>query len=226
MTRFLVCFDARSSVARKNPLAAVRAFQAAFPERRDMELVVKTTPAPPAHWGDPEGQMARIEKAAATDPRIKVIRRMLPFPELLGLIASSSALVSPHRAEGFGYLPAWALALGVPVVATDWGGTRDFCTALTSDPVPAELVDVPRSHTIFPCPGARWAEVDQGALAEAMFRVSNDPQGARARAQAGKLVIETEYSMSAQADRYADRLLRLGVLDPAETPVATASGGL
>ena len=225
VTRFLVCFDARSSVARKNPLAAVRAFQAAFPERRDVELVVKTTPAPPAHWGDPEGQMARIEKAAATDPRIKVIRRMLPFPDLLGLIASSSALISPHRAEGFGYLPAWALALGVPVVTTNWGGTRDFCTALTSDPVPAELVEVPRSHTIFPCPGAHWAEVDQGALVEAMRHVVADPQAARARAQAGKLVIESEYSMTAQADRYADRLSRLGVLGPAETPVATVSGG-
>lgn len=217
VTRFLVCFDARSSVARKNPLAAVRAFQAAFAGRRDVELLVKTTPAPAAHWGDPERQMTAIDRLAAADPRIRVDRRMLPFPALLGLIASADALISPHRAEGFGYLPAWALALGVPVVVTDHSGTRDYCTPMTSEPVPARLVEVPRSHTIWPCPGARWAEVDPEALAAALVRVAADPASARRKAEAGKLVIESDYSMTAHAARYADRLARLRVIsDPAE----------
>ncbi|MSU88649.1 hypothetical protein GE300_03320 [Rhodobacteraceae bacterium 2CG4] len=223
VSRFLICFDARSSVARKNPLAGVRAFQAAFAGRTDVELVVKTTPAPPAHWGDPEGQMAAIARAAAVDPRIRIDRRMLPFPELLGLIASADALVSPHRAEGFGYLPAWALALGVPVVATDHSGSRDFCTPLTAEPVAARLVPVPRSQAIWPCPGARWAEVEPDALTAALRRVAGDPAAARRQAAAGRLVIESDYSLAAQAARYADRLSHLGVLEPA-APIARAAG--
>jgi len=216
--RFVLCFDQRASVARKNPLAAVRAFARAFDGRHDAELIVKTTPVAPGHWGDPEGQMAEIRRLAAADPRIRVVEARLPLPELLGLIGSADCLISPHRAEGFGYLPAFALSLGVPVVATDHSGTQDFCTPLTAYPVPAEPVPVPEGHAILRTPGASWAEVDAAALAATLAHVAANPDEARARARAGQLVMQTDYSMAAQANRYRARLDELGLIDHA--PIA------
>ncbi len=224
--RFVTCFDAGSSVARKNPLAAVRAFRAAFGSaRRDVELIVKTTPAPRGHWGDPEGQMTQIEAIAAKDPRITVLRETLPFDRLLGLIASATALISPHRAEGFGYFPAFALTLGVPVIATDYSGTQDFCTPDTSLPIPAELVPVPKGQAIFHTPGARWAEVNPEALAAALTATAQEPVPARARAQRGKLLMQTDYSLSALATRYDQRLRALGLVRPAPATVPQAAAG-
>lgn len=223
--RFTVCFDQRSSVARKNPLAAVRAFATAFGARRDVELIVKTTGANPGGWGDPEGQMDAIRAAAARDPRIRIIERDLPFAALLGLIASADCLVSPHRAEGFGYMPAFALSLGVPVIATDYSGTCDFCTAETSDPVPARLVRVPRGQAILPTPGARWAEVEIDALAGRMVALADDPGPARRRAARGRATMLTDYSMTALSARYRARLDALGLLLPGETAAQDAPAG-
>ncbi|MEO0388922.1 MAG: glycosyltransferase, partial [Pseudomonadota bacterium] len=211
--RFLVAFDARSSVARKNPLAAVRAFRAAFSSDRDVELVIKTTPLPAGHWGDPEGQMAAIRTAAGHDPRIRLIEALLPFPELLGLIDSATALISPHRAEGFGYLPAFALALGKPVVVTDWSGPRDFCTEDTAFPVPFRLRPVTRAETIWPTPGARWADIDADALAATLRAVADDPAAAAARAARGQALMADLYGVEAQAERYRARLEALGLLN-------------
>ncbi|MEM9784006.1 MAG: hypothetical protein AAF899_16225, partial [Pseudomonadota bacterium] len=130
---FLVTFDFHSSVERKNPIAAVQAFHHAFgkpsrrlrrprlaPRRRARpRLVIKTTPPVEGHWGDPNGMWQAIKTAAEADDRILIIDRRLSFEALLGLVALSDALISPHRSEGFGYMPAYALALGRPVIATD-----------------------------------------------------------------------------------------------------------
>jgi len=212
--RFICCFDAHSSVARKNPMAAVEAFQAAFPPGTEASLTIKSTPSGVGHWGDPEDQMTRIRARAAQDSRIRLIEQMLPFGDLLAMIQSADALVSPHRAEGFGYLPAYALMLGVPVLATDWSGTTDFCTQETAFPIAAQLVPVPKGHTIWPTPGANWAEIDRDALADAMRQVATAPMKARARALRGQTLLREMYSTEAQAQRVAARLSELQVIEP------------
>lgn len=211
---FITCFDQRSGVARKNPLAAVRAFVAAFPKGVDARLTIKTTPPPNAGWGDGEGQMAAIRAHAQADPRIRLIEAYVPFPELLGLISEADALLSPHRAEGFGYLPAFALSLGVPVMTTDYGGPRDFCTPSTATLLPYRLTAVPASQTILRTPGARWADVDPDALIEAMRDFAANPAPARAGAERGKLLMQADYSIAAQARRYTARLEQIGALAP------------
>ena len=210
--RFLVVFDEGSTVARKNPLAAVRAFRDAFGARRDVELVIKTAGPAGNAAGDPEGQMEEIRRLAREDPRLRLIRTRVSLPALLGLIASADALVSPHRAEGFGYLPAYALALGVPAIVTDHSGTRDFCTPETAQPVPARMVPVRRGQAPWHAPGARWAEVEHEALVAALRSHDAAPGDLRARAARGRAVIQTDYGMGAQAARYARRLHQLGVL--------------
>ncbi|WP_112321674.1 glycosyltransferase family 4 protein [Oceanibium sediminis] len=225
-TRFVICFDERSSVARKNPLAGVRAFQAAFAAGESAELIVKSTPAPPGHRGDPERQMDEIRRLAARDKRITLIESHLPFPALLGLIASADALLSPHRAEGFGYLPAFALSLKVPVIATDHGGCRDFLSEDTAFPLPHDLVPVPRGHAIHRTPGARWAEVCVPSMAAAMQALHRDPAPAREKARRGQLLMQTDYSLGAQAERYVQRLETLGLVETLAAPVSLAGSAL
>ncbi|MDT8345038.1 MAG: glycosyltransferase, partial [Thermohalobaculum sp.] len=210
---FLLTFDFHSSVERKNPLAAVRAFLRAFPPaRRDVGLVIKTTAVVAGHWGDPNGQWQAICDLARHDARITVLAGTMPRPRYLALMRAADCLVSPHRAEGFGYAPAQAMLLGRPAIVTDWSGTRDFCTPATSFPVPAELVAVRPGETILPLEGASWAAIDEAALAATMRAVAEDPAAARARAEAGRALMRRDYSVAAQAGRYLARLRALGVL--------------
>ena len=209
---FLLSFDLHSSVARKNPLAAVLAFQMAFEGNKDARLIIKTTKPPKNHWGDPERQMSIIQKLMAKDKRIILFQAHMPFADYLGLISAATALVSPHRAEGFGYLPAYAMKLGTPVIVTDYAGTQDFCTDKTALPVPWRPRLVRPGEPIYPLDNARWAEIDHEALAQAMQDILAIPEAAQARAVAGKALMENDYSLAAQRARYIERLTALGLV--------------
>lgn len=202
---FVTSFDLDSWVERKNPAAVVEAFARAFPNDPNVRLVVKTTGIF-AHPGDRTGQVARVLAAADADPRILLINERIPFPRYLGVIQMADALISAHRSEGFGYLPAYAMLLSRPVIATNHSGTEDFCTEETSFPVASKLLPIPPGDFVYDAPGACWAEIDIDALVEAMRRVRQEPAEAERRARAGYELVAGRYSMEALAQRYNDRL--------------------
>ncbi len=207
----LMCFDAHSSVERKNPLAAVKAFLAAFPNTPNTRLIIKTTPVGPSHWGDPNGQMRQIKDIARRDPRVIVDERMLPFNDLLALIRRADCVVSPHRAEGFGYIPAYALWYARPVIVTDYSGTKETCSADTAYPVPYKLVNTGIGETITPTKNAQWAEIDEAALANTMREVRDNPLEAQIKALRGQKLLRTKFTPQMQAERYRERFNALGV---------------
>ncbi|NQW94794.1 MAG: glycosyltransferase family 4 protein [Polaromonas sp.] len=132
---FLYIFDFNSSVARKNPMAAVQAFKEAFkPTDNTVGLVLKTMNT---KQNNPEWQA--FLKECQTDKRIQLITETLDRPEVLGLINACDAYVSLHRAEGFGRTLAEAMLLGKPVVATGYSGNVDFMHPDSSASVPFEL---------------------------------------------------------------------------------------
>ena len=210
---YLMCFDANSSVERKNPLAAVRAFLLAFGGRQDVRIIIKTTPAGPSHWGDPNGQMQAIRRLALKDQRIILDNQLLPFAELLALIRRADCIVSPHRAEGFGYIPAYALWYGQPVIATDYSGTRDICNNDTAYPVEYDLVPTRKNETIEPVKAARWADINVTTLGNAMLQVYEDRTDAKLRAKAGQELLQTVYTPHMQAQRYLERLRTLNLIE-------------
>lgn len=210
----LVVFDAGSSVARKNPMAAVRAFQAAFPSKDDdVRLIIKTTPLTPLHWGDPERQIEQIRIACKTDQRIELIEASWPFAQLVNAISAADVLLSPHRAEGFGYMPAFAMALRTPVIATDYSGTRDFVTFDTGFPIQHRLIDMPKNASLYPITGAKWAEVDCSEMAIALLRVRMDPAGTAHKTEAAARLMARAYSPTQLTNHYRARLEDLGILE-------------
>lgn len=100
-------FDINSSVARKNPIAAVNGFKQAFPQTdKSVGLVLKTMNTNPA---DPEWQAFLKESKA--DKRVFVLTETMDRPDVLGLIDCCDAYMSLHRAEGFGRTIAEAILL-------------------------------------------------------------------------------------------------------------------
>ncbi len=180
----LVSFNLASSFVRKNPLAAVAAFRAAFGDRADRVLVLKV--GHPGHF--PE-DFALLREAVAGLGNVRIETREMALGEVHALTACSDIVLSLHRSEGFGLVPAEAMLLGRPVVATGWSGNMDFMDADSAVLVPFTLVPARDPRGVLEVPGAVWAEPDIGVAAEALRQLADNPAaraalGARGQAKA------------------------------------------
>lgn len=196
---FLVLADAGSVLSRKNPEGAVESFLRAFGNSKEACLVVKIN-HPRA---DPEG-VERL-RAASRRGAIRILDRTSSREEIDGLLTNCDALVSLHRSEGLGLPCAEAMALGKPVIATDYSGSADFLGPGTGYPVPYRLVELPQAIGPYE-KGAIWAEPDIDAASRAMRSVFEDREEARRRGAAAAEAIERCYGGAAVGRRMAERL--------------------
>jgi glycosyltransferase involved in cell wall biosynthesis len=175
----LASFSLASSFARKNPLAAIAAFRAAFGAAPDKIMVLKVSHA--EFW--PE-DLATLRDAIADAPNIRLETRLLPSADSHALTRCADVVLSLHRSEGFGLVPAEAMLLRRPVIATDFSGTTDFIDAACGVPVPYRLVPARDPRGVFEAPGANWAEADVAEAASALIDLAAHPDRRRALGEA------------------------------------------
>jgi glycosyltransferase involved in cell wall biosynthesis len=168
----LTAFHMGSAFTRKNPLAAISAFRRAFGDAPDRLLAIKLID----HGASPIAR-AELERAIAGASNIRLINVMLPPADMAGLIAAVDIVLSLHRSEGFGLVPAEAMQLGQPVVATGWSGNMDFMNAGNSAPVSYDLVPVQDPYDgAFIADGQLWAEANVDDAAHWLRRLAAEPE--------------------------------------------------
>lgn len=163
----LTMADSRSSLSRKNPEGALRAFRDAFGTSPAARLIIKL--------GGRPGEISALEASLGEflgTGNVEIVREHLDEAAMAGLYDRADVLLSLHRAEGFGLPIAEAMAHGLPVVATNWSGNRDIMSDEDSCPVPYTLVPVRDASGIYA--GSQWAEPDLAAAAEALRRLQED----------------------------------------------------
>ena len=181
----LTLADARSSLERKNPLASVRMFKAAFGSDAHAELTIKCR-----NLDLYPDYAAELVEVIGGDPRIRMLRETLSIEAQADLLQSCDVLLSPHRAEGFGVPLAEAMALGKHVIATGWSGNLDFMDASCAVLLPSKLIPaIDRTGVYAPLPGAVWAEPDFEAGIEALRAVAATPERRHAFREAGPAAI-------------------------------------
>jgi hypothetical protein len=165
----LQIFDAASSIARKNPAASLAAHRIAFGDDPSTIMVMKV------HNTDRAGSAwLEVAAAAAGRPNVVVLDQLFSDADISALILCCDVLISLHRAEGFGFTLAEALALGRPVVATAWSGNMDFMQATGAHAVPAVLRPAEDMQATYDVPGAVWAEADVNAAARILRCIAKD----------------------------------------------------
>ena len=176
----LVSFSLASSFERKNPLGAIAAFIRAFGQRPDRVLVLKIV-----HPHHAPQDLALLRTATSGAANILFETRTLPASDSHALTACCDIVLSLHRSEGFGLVPAEAMLLGKPVIATDFSGTTDFLDASCGMPVPYALIPAIDGRGVFEAPGAVWADADIREAANALeFLADNADERARIGAAA------------------------------------------
>jgi glycosyltransferase involved in cell wall biosynthesis len=198
----LVSFNLASSFERKNPLGAIAAFRAAFGDRPDRLLLLKL--GNPGHF---PADFARIEAAVAGAANIRIDTREMPGAERHALTAAADIVLSLHRSEGFGLVPAEAMLLGRPVIATGWSGNLEFMDATSAALVPFRLIPARDPRGVFEAPGAVWADPDIEAAAAALRRLADDPAARAALGAAGRAMAQARLG----AGPLAEALAAIGV---------------
>ncbi len=166
----LVMYDFHSYQQRKNPQAAIAAFRQAAGQSHDAALVIKTING--AHY--PQA-MAQLRAEVADLGQVIFIDDYLSRQQAWDLQACCDILLSLHRAEGFGLVPAEMMFLGKPVIATGWSANMDFMTPENSMPVQFTLQPLAADVGAYPA-GPLWAEADIDHAASCLRRLLDDRQ--------------------------------------------------
>jgi glycosyltransferase involved in cell wall biosynthesis/Tfp pilus assembly protein PilF len=163
----LYAFDGSSYLARKNPFALVRAFDRSGLAGTGWRLILKTK-----HLQDSPAQGARLRQAVERTEGVVLVDRSFDKTAMDNLMRAADIFASPHCSEGFGLTIAEAMALGKIVVATDYGGSRDFLDAKCGFPVRYNLQSPDEDHGHYTQEGGVWAQVDEAHLAEMLIEAS------------------------------------------------------
>jgi glycosyltransferase involved in cell wall biosynthesis len=196
-------YDLNSTQERKNPQAVVRAFRTAFPDSKDVKLVVKI------HNADKNPEdFAALQESLRDVPGAILINETLSHGELRALQGACDCFVSLHRSEGFGMGLAECMLLGKPVIATNWSGNLEFMNAENSCLVDYKLVEI--TQTCGPYKkGQKWAAPDETHAASWMRKIVEDT-GLRERiSRAAKARIEKDFSRARIGELYERRLRTL-----------------
>jgi glycosyltransferase involved in cell wall biosynthesis len=117
---------------RKDPFVAIQAYQELRaehgPEKFDAELHLKTT-VPGLH-----------KKLEEWSPGIHIYTEYWPYRQLLDWLATMTCYVGPSRGEGNLKPPMEFMAMGGPVIATNWSGPTNWLTAGNGWPLDYKLM--------------------------------------------------------------------------------------
>lgn len=201
---FLTMYDTGSTMERKNPMGAVRAFKRAFsPEDSGVGLVVKLN-----NPSKKDLQILRQELSGYKN--IWLLPEIYTKIETNSLISLVDAMISLHRAEGFGLAPAEAMLLGTPVISTNWSSTTEFM-----DNESACLVDyqlVPIAEDIGPYKkGQRWADPDLKQAAGFMRHLYEEPKYRAQLAENAKRRVKTLLGKEQASEKIVRRLAEIGL---------------
>jgi len=138
---------------RKNVQRVIDLFRRAFPAEPDVRLAVKITPNSPP-----------VETQG--DSRIEVIATHLPPQRLAIWYRSLSAYVNASAGEGFGLHLLEAMACGVPLISSTFGGVGAFFDARVGYEV--KFRPVGAWNSIY---RGTWSDPDDGDIIDRMRRV-------------------------------------------------------
>jgi len=165
-------FDLHSTVKRKNLaglLAAYRLMRAQAPSDLKTDLLIKIH-----RCNRPNADYAALKDSYGADQQIHFVEATLSAKDVILFYNSINAYVSLHRSEGLGLTLIEAAQLGLPVICTNYSGSKDIvelgcAMGVRSVRVPCLPTDYPR------CEGSYWSEPDSTEAADLMLKVAQQP---------------------------------------------------
>lgn len=117
---------------RKGSQMAFDAFKKVFSGKSDVFLIFKSSASwIEARWLDETGS---IIGAVDKFPNVQTIKGILDLDQMNDLYEMAHCMIYPSNGEGFGLIPFQGVATGMPTLAPNWGGIKEFGEYLTNIP--------------------------------------------------------------------------------------------
>jgi len=190
---------------RKAPEVLLRAFADEFAADEDVLLLLSVFNRDPSV--DVEAEIAKLDLPPSA-PVVVMVNPEFAGYQMGALYRSADCFVLPSRGEGWGMPVLEAMACGLPVIATDWGGPADFVHEGVGFPLAVAKM-VPAEAR---CPyyeGFEWAEPDPDHLRSLLRQVFAGPEAARARGMAAAAEVAATWTLDHAAERVKARLADL-----------------
>ncbi|MBQ8148550.1 MAG: glycosyltransferase [Lachnospiraceae bacterium] len=199
---FLAMYDTNSTMERKNPLGAIRAFQKAFsPSDESVGLVLKMN-------NPREEDLKAVKESLGEYKNIYYLTEIMDKVVVNSLIKSVDVFVSLHRAEGFGLVMAEAMLNGTPCIATNWSSNTEFMNEEVACMVDYTFITLKKNTPPYK-KGARWADANVDTAAEYMKRLVNDTVYYEKIKKDGKRYIENKLGMEQAVNMIRNRFEEL-----------------
>lgn len=196
---FLAMYDTNSTMERKNPLGAIKAFQQAFsPEDSRVGLVLKMN-------NPRQEDLEAVQASLGEYQNIYYITEIMDKVVVNSLIKSVDVFVSLHRAEGFGLVMAEAMLNGTPCIATNWSSNTEFMNHDVACMVDYTFTTLKKNTPPYR-KGVRWADADVDMAAEYMKRLVEDKEYYNQLKEDGKEYIETKLGMEQAIKMIEERI--------------------
>lgn len=198
---FLSMYDLKSYQERKNPQAALRAFQKAFPPNDlNVGLVIKVNSA---HHNSED--LKELHQLIGDYQNIYLIGKTLSRNDTNALLSVTDCYISLHRSEGFGLGLAEAMYLGKPVIGTNWSSNIDFMNPRNSCLVNYKLIRLNHDHGPYKS-YQYWADPDLEHASEYMLKLYNDRNFYNEISSKGERYIKDHLSPHAVGEMIKKRL--------------------
>jgi glycosyltransferase involved in cell wall biosynthesis len=190
----------------------LRAYLQEFTPDDDVALLLRIS----SHKGsltDPQAELTffietELNIRIESTPTIILLDAALSPADLARLYTSTNAYVLPSRGDAWGRSCLEALASGLPVIATNWGGASEFLTEGNSFPIAVEEV-VPASCEDELVAGHRWAEPSVDHLRQRMREVFSNSSEVQTRAAQGRREVVEHWDWSIVMPEWVQEFRRL-----------------
>jgi len=148
----------------------IKAYLEEFTDKEDVKLLLKLNPA----YGIPDVQKLISELAPKdrTDlPILDINLENIPYDKLVNLYAQADIFVSPTRAEAYNLPCIEAMACGLPVITTNFGGQTDYVNDKNGWIIGGKLTEI--QHEV-QYEGIKWLTPDITELRNVMRGIYDD----------------------------------------------------
>eukprot|EP00736_Rhodelphis_marinus_P005640 Rmarinus@m.9905 len=148
--------------------------------------------------------------SSESHPRVHVMER-ISDEELRRLYRSARAFVLPSRGEGWGRPHVEAMAMGLPVIATNWSGPTAYLTEENGYPLRVEALEPVGEG---PFAEHYWALPSTSHLKQLMREVYTNPHIAAEKGKKARSTMKQHFSPRKVATMILRRLVEIGKSHP------------
>jgi len=148
----------------------INAYFEEFTDKDDVELILKLNPA----YGIPDLNklITKISPRTVNLPKLIINTNNINYRNMVDLYNSANVFISPTRAEAYNLPCIEAMACGLPVITTNYGGQTDFVNKTNGLFIDYKLEEI--KHEVM-YEGIKWATPDINSLRKELRYVYDNP---------------------------------------------------